>query len=180
MASTKKKSKKSKAVKGKNAKKATKKKNAKPISGQSGPKIQLLPLEKMNDKERAVYQAVARNKKISLEDIAAKCFANKGKKSNSWARNSLRRLVRAGLVKKIGRGEYAIGKQAVHAKAEPAKKTSKSKTKTAKKTKKTKAKAAPKKATKKPTAKKKAKAKPNGMIASAPSAPPSLTESSVE
>lgn len=64
----------------------------------------------LNDKERAVLAAFVGGKKhgtqdkalFSLSDLAAKAFKKKGSsagtKGNSWTRNSLRKLVRFGLV----------------------------------------------------------------------------------
>lgn len=166
------------------SKKSNKTKPAKPVkphSGQSGPKIDLLPFEKMNANEKLVYHALSRNKELTLEELAKKCFGSKpAKKANSWARNSLRRLVRSGMVKKADRGTYRVGtKKLQHVKLEekkPAKSKSKPKSKPKSKLKskavKAKSKPASKPAKKKPAkkpAKKKpeAKAKTNG-VASQP------------
>lgn len=86
----------------------------KPSSGQSGPK---LSLEKgdLNDKEAKVLASIRRAKNgITLSDLAERTFPKSiGKaKGNSWTRNSLRRLIRARLVKKMGRGEYIANKAA--------------------------------------------------------------------
>ncbi len=43
----------------------------------------------------------------SIKDLAAECFPHKKKaQANSWARNGLRRLVRAKLVEKDARGVF--------------------------------------------------------------------------
>jgi predicted transcriptional regulator len=101
------------AKKSKSGKKLVTKTKVKPTkarSGQSGPKIDVLPWEKMNEKERLVFKTLARSKELTLEALAEKCFTKKGaRKANSWARNSLRRLVRAGLVKRVDEGTYRLG-----------------------------------------------------------------------
>jgi hypothetical protein len=73
----------------------------------------------LNDKEKKVlgaFPAPGRGEEIgapiSIEDLASKAFKKKGTspatKGNSWVRNSLRRLVRFGLVRMNGArsGEY--------------------------------------------------------------------------
>jgi hypothetical protein len=66
----------------------------------------------MNPKELRVVEVImkANDDGIKLEDIAGKAFVKKGTaastKGNSWVRNSIRRPLRWGLVKKIGRGLY--------------------------------------------------------------------------
>lgn len=72
--------------------------------GQRGPKIKEDDFEP-NDNESAVLSAVRRAGKIVLSDLAERAFP-KNKKANSWTRNALRRLIRARVVKKVGRGEY--------------------------------------------------------------------------
>lgn len=69
----------------------------------------------LNDKEKKVLAAFPRKPGnfIEIEELARKCFASMGiapdKKGNSWVRNSLRKLLRLGLVKHKGAkaGEYA-------------------------------------------------------------------------
>jgi hypothetical protein len=69
----------------------------------------------LNDKEKAVYAAFSvpasgqsAGASASIEDLAAKAFKARkkgsapGSKGNSWTRNSLRKLVRLGLVKMGG------------------------------------------------------------------------------
>lgn len=142
---------------------------------------------KLNAKEQQVFDSIKENgDKIDIEGIAADCWKSKGTgaqtKGNSHVRNSLRKLLRFGLVKKVGRGTYeATGKKLedVRVKAKP-EKTAKApkaekKAKTAK-TAKPKAaakakpvkKAAPKKASKPKAAKKAAtESKSNGVVAPA-------------
>ena len=46
---------------------------------------------------------------ITIAELAEQCFKAQGaKQGNSWARNSLRRLVLEGLVEKMDRGKYRI------------------------------------------------------------------------
>jgi hypothetical protein len=80
-------------------------------SGQSGPLIDAL---EPNDKERSVAQFLLAHSPATLADIAAGCFSDP--RGNSWARNSLRRLVRAGWTLNLNRGIYeltAVGKAAL-------------------------------------------------------------------
>jgi hypothetical protein len=110
---TKKRAKKPAKVKAKKpAKKPAKKK---PVSGQSGPPVDV-PFEKLNDKESTVVKFLngkgkgARNP-LKIADIAKRCFGKKAKdeaQANSWTRNSLRRLVTGGWVEKMERGLYRI------------------------------------------------------------------------
>jgi hypothetical protein len=91
-------------------KKEKKDKKDKPSSGQSGPPIEDLPYEKLNKKEKKVLDALAEDSKdMALSDLAKAAFPSSNKaEGNSWARNSLRRPVRAGFVEKSARGEYKI------------------------------------------------------------------------
>jgi hypothetical protein len=83
---------------------------ADPKSGQSGPPLELSPA-KINGKEKAVLAALSKlteSESMSLAELADKCFPGEDKKSNSWVRNSMRRLVRAGYVAKVDRGTYQM------------------------------------------------------------------------
>jgi hypothetical protein len=97
----------------KKKKTATKKKVAKKAatpaevaSGQSGPKVKIT---KVNAKEAKVLSQLNHGSDpLKISDIA-KCFKGKTKaQANSWVRNSLRRLVRGGLVKQVSRGTYTL------------------------------------------------------------------------
>lgn len=93
------------------AKKTTSK--TKPSSGQSGPAMDL-PFEKISDKERKVLDFLngsgsGQRPIMTITQMAEGCFKSLGaKKSNSWVRNCLRRLVRSGNVEKVERGQYRI------------------------------------------------------------------------
>ena len=83
-----------------------------PKSGQSGPPLDLPP-SKLNEKEKVVTATLLKldgDSSMSLAELAEKCFPDGDKKANSWVRNSLRRLVRAGYVAKIDRGTYQMSK----------------------------------------------------------------------
>jgi hypothetical protein len=79
-------------------------------TGQSGPPLKDLTAEDLNEKEVAVILALGTeghraDKEISI--MATECFPNKKKaQANSWIRNGLRRLVRAKLVEKTGKGLF--------------------------------------------------------------------------
>lgn len=68
----------------------------------------------LNEKEARVLTVLrrAKGKGVALSDLAGSCFPKKGRapktKGNSWARNSLRKLVREGMVAKAERGTYKI------------------------------------------------------------------------
>jgi len=64
----------------------------------------------LNDKESAVLALLsARKSPIHLREIGALCFPTADDaKAYSWARNSVRRLVLSGTIKKVGSGTYAI------------------------------------------------------------------------
>lgn len=105
----------------KKAPKAAKPKTDVPHSGQSGPVIEDLPFEKLNDKEKKVMDVLSEATTMSIADIAGAAFKSKPKaQANSWVRNSLRRLVRGSFVEKTDRGEYkatALGKRRTKAAA---------------------------------------------------------------
>lgn len=80
----------------------------KPTTGQSGPRIQM-DLASFNPKERKVLDALQAYRTLSLPQLADICFPSKSKaKGNSWTRNSLRRVVCAGYVRKVAPGTYAL------------------------------------------------------------------------
>jgi hypothetical protein len=62
----------------------------------------------LNTKERLVLDLLRRRRTgIHLEEIGSTCFGEQGAaRANSWARNSLRRLVASNLVRQTGRGTY--------------------------------------------------------------------------
>lgn len=79
-------------------------------TGQNGTVIKDLTADDLNDNETALMLAFGveghRTDK-SIKDLAAECFPHKKKaQANSWARNGLRRLVRAKLVEKDARGVF--------------------------------------------------------------------------
>ncbi len=69
----------------------------------------------LNEKEAAVISLLRRRRAaLHLEEIGAACFQDEGSdKANSWARNSMRKLLSMGLVRRVGRGIYAVGPSAV-------------------------------------------------------------------
>lgn len=100
-------------VKKKAAKKTSAKKATKASSGQSGPSLDL-PVEKISAKEMRVVELLNGSGSgtrtiYTIEEMAGACWKSKSKKqSNSWVRNSLRRLIRSGVVEKVERGKYRI------------------------------------------------------------------------
>lgn len=76
----------------------------------------------INENELLVLQFAKKHKNgFTLKDLASKFKKKAGKyskkdaskgtdKAHSWARNSIRRPVRAKLLKQVGRGEYALTK----------------------------------------------------------------------
>ena len=98
------------------AKKATPKKPAEEkisMSGQSGPPIEL-STDSLNAKEGKVFAALNGSGSgvrtiMTITGLSEGCFKSQGRRqANSWARNSLRRLVWAGLVEKVDRGKYRV------------------------------------------------------------------------
>jgi len=111
-----------KTIKAKPAKAKTKAKH-KPVSGQSGPAIKELTFEDLNKKEKLLlgcFEVKGDREVRTIEALAAEAFKTASvsvKKANSWARNSLRRPVRAGLVEKPEPGSYrltALGRKTVN------------------------------------------------------------------
>lgn len=88
---------------------ARKKRAEKPTSGQSGPSV-ALKREKLNEKEIKVVGVLASDiNPMPINGIAATAFPDKDtKQSNSWVRNSLRRLVRGQWVEKMAKGTYRL------------------------------------------------------------------------
>ena len=92
-------------------------------SGQSGPEL-AYAYESLNEKERAVLKLLcayyANEEGVTLSAIAAMfsmqfgagvTLSKSGKKvdrANSWARNCMRRLVRAGFAEKVDAGTYQV------------------------------------------------------------------------
>ena len=97
----------------KSAKSPTKTRKKEPTSGQSGPPIEL-SVEGLNSKESKVFyllngEGAGVRVIMPIAEIASTCFKSQSKKrSNSWTRNSLRRLVQGGLVEKVERGKYRV------------------------------------------------------------------------
>lgn len=95
------------------ARKPAKARKKDPTSGQSGPTIEL-SVDGLNAKEAKVFhllngEGAGVRAILTIAEIAETCFKSQGKKrSNSWARNSLRRLVQGGLVEKVERGKYRV------------------------------------------------------------------------
>lgn len=82
-------------------------KKDKPSSGQCGPALKLEAGELNSKEKRVLATLVAANKPMKLAEIAEVSFKSQGPiKSNSWTRNSMRRLVRSGLIRKTGTGTY--------------------------------------------------------------------------
>jgi hypothetical protein len=110
---TKKKATKRKTTKRATAKKASRAKTEKPSSGQSGPALEL-SVDKVNSKETKILEALngsgSGSREIwTIEELGAECFKSKSKKQqNSWTRNSLRRLIRSGMIEKVERGKYRV------------------------------------------------------------------------
>jgi hypothetical protein len=81
-----------------------------PSTGQSGAPIKDLTAEDLNDKETVIMLALGTEGprvEKAIKDLANDCFPNKNKaQANSWARNGLRRLVRAKLLEKDERGVF--------------------------------------------------------------------------
>jgi hypothetical protein len=87
--------------------KAKVEKKAKPSSGQSGAALSLA-LADLNKNELKLMEHLKKNDQ-TIKALADKCFPSKTKvQANSWARNALRRPVRAGLIKKVERGTYKL------------------------------------------------------------------------
>jgi hypothetical protein len=82
-------------------------------SGQSGPQIDLAVAD-LNNKEHAVLTALngegrGERPELTIAATAAAAFARESQaRGNSWVRNSLRRLVRAGYVERTDRGCYRV------------------------------------------------------------------------
>ena len=75
-------------------------------SGQAGPPVKIT---KVNLKESKVIEQLNHGSEPQKISEIAKCFKGKSKaQANSWVRNSLRRLVRGGLVKQVQRGTYTL------------------------------------------------------------------------
>ena len=88
-------------------------KKREPTSGQSAPPVEL-SVGALNTKELKVLATLNASGAgvrpvLTIADLAGMCFKSQGKKkSNSWTRNSLRRLVQSGLVEKVERGKYRV------------------------------------------------------------------------
>lgn len=64
--------------------------------------------KKLNNKEMAILRDCA-DAPSTLEEMAGRFRRAENKaQANSWARNSVRRPLRLGLIKKVGRGTYGI------------------------------------------------------------------------
>lgn len=101
------------------AAKATAKKTAKKTAkhkattGQSGPPIKELGLDDLNKKERLLvgcFDLEGEREIRTIEQLGSEAFKNQTlKKQNSWARNSLRRLMRSGKwLEKTEPGKYRL------------------------------------------------------------------------
>jgi hypothetical protein len=93
--------------------KAAKKVQRKATTGQSGPPIAELGLDDLNKKERLLvgcFDLEGERETRSIEQLGAEAFKHQPrKKQNSWARNSLRRLMRsAKWLEKTEPGKYRL------------------------------------------------------------------------
>lgn len=102
-----------KAKKVAKAKEAKEKRKA--TSGQSGPAIEELPWNALNKKEKLLigcFNLEGEREIRTIEQLADEAFksaAKSVKKANSWARNSLRRLMRSGKwLEKVEPGKYRL------------------------------------------------------------------------
>lgn len=89
-------------------------------SGQSGPAIVGLTYEALNANEKRTYDFVEGKRSVSLIEIVDGVFkplAKNHKQAASWARNSLRRLIRSGMLTKQARGVYSLASKASKAAA---------------------------------------------------------------
>jgi hypothetical protein len=77
-------------------------------SGEDSAPTAVVDESALNAKEKVVLDLLRRRRAgVHLEEIGTTCFGDQGAaKANSWARNSLRRLVASELVRQIGRGTY--------------------------------------------------------------------------
>jgi hypothetical protein len=106
-------------------------KKNKPTSGQSGASLEL-ELSDLNPKERRLLlvlngEGSGKRVEIGIPELADACWKHKTKfQSNSWTRNSLRRLIRAKLIDKQKRGVFRISELArkMFAKADEEQKSS--------------------------------------------------------
>src|SRR6478752_5043545 len=67
----------------------------------------------LNDKEKKVLAKFPKNgEPVTIAELAKAAFPSMGVKAstrgNSWVRNSLRKPIRAKMVKQVGRGLYAM------------------------------------------------------------------------
>lgn len=96
------------------AKKAAASKREKATSGQSGPVIKDLKVEDLNKKERMLlgcFELKGEREVRTIEQLGAEAYKSQPlKKQNSWARNSLRRLVRSepAWLEKTEPGKYRL------------------------------------------------------------------------
>lgn len=89
--------------------KVAKKRSTQPTSGQSGPPLELTK-ERLNSKEEKIVTYLSGEANpVTIIALASICFGDQlTSKANSWVRNSLRRLVRAKWVEKVGQGTYRL------------------------------------------------------------------------
>ncbi len=101
-----------KAAKAFKAAKAAKAAKLKPTTGQSGPRIKSLGWEDMNKKEKLLlgcFDLKGEREVRSIEQLGKEAFRSQSTvKAYSWARNSLRRLIRARLLEKVAPGSYRL------------------------------------------------------------------------
>jgi len=76
-----------------------------PSSGQSGPPLDLREAD-LNPKEVRVLRALSEGGQQTLKELEGVFSGEPSSRANSWARNALRRLVRGGLVRRVGKGTY--------------------------------------------------------------------------
>lgn len=84
---------------------------SKPTSGQSGPPINL-DFDELNKNEKRIitqFTLTGDREVLTIVALSKQSFpSKKAKEANSWTRNGLRRLIRAGLLEKVERGSYRI------------------------------------------------------------------------
>jgi hypothetical protein len=107
--------KKVKVAKAKAAAPAAPRKPRKGTTGQSGPVIENLTFDDLNNKERLLvgaFELKGEREIRTIEQLADEVFKGKAKnlkQANSWARNSLRRLMRSGKwLEKVEPGKYRL------------------------------------------------------------------------
>jgi hypothetical protein len=89
---------------------ATETVKAAPTTGQSGTPIERSYTE-LNNKERKLlncFKTSGKREALTIKELADACWKKRvgNERANSWVRNSLRNLIRAGLLEKVDAGTY--------------------------------------------------------------------------